>query len=422
MIYKAFLNRQEITGFPVKGKETSEIWGGNTLLWKKSGGIRKNIVDYAAIDKCTTTTGATLVNLIYGFKGTGGAISNKFAFFVGGNSIVKIIYDFSNIMQNEAGFAVAYKNYFYILHTDGLFENIKDFYKYSDKGELIFHYSNSDKVEKMFFQGFYVGDDDTFYCIFYNQLSSSYMPSPDTSVSPTVYEYKNGKNIGNRKIEKISCKSSSTDYVSNQYKIAGKILLESNRFLTPYSEYPFIQALLEVKSDKLILFSGRDSASYVSLGGYKGFVYMTGKLDKDYGAYVHKYDGENYSLVYSAWQDTDASLDWRTWGMSIQTPCAFYANNMYFISNPDSHNSKYPYGVYKLNLTTRGTPKLIYEMSKSEKITRIFYGKIEASYTFIGAVCLTIANNKLYVHKQFNVDKYSSDVYSLVYSIDEVPL
>lgn len=37
MIYKAFLNRQEITGFPVKGKETSEIWGGNVLLWKKQG-------------------------------------------------------------------------------------------------------------------------------------------------------------------------------------------------------------------------------------------------------------------------------------------------------------------------------------------------------------------------------------------------
>ena len=37
MIYKAFLNRQEITGLPVKGKETSEIWGGNTLLWKKNG-------------------------------------------------------------------------------------------------------------------------------------------------------------------------------------------------------------------------------------------------------------------------------------------------------------------------------------------------------------------------------------------------
>ena len=35
MIYKAFLNRQEITGFPVKGKDITEIYGGNTLLWKK---------------------------------------------------------------------------------------------------------------------------------------------------------------------------------------------------------------------------------------------------------------------------------------------------------------------------------------------------------------------------------------------------
>lgn len=37
MIYKAFLNRQEITGFPVKGKDVSKIYGGNILLWEKSG-------------------------------------------------------------------------------------------------------------------------------------------------------------------------------------------------------------------------------------------------------------------------------------------------------------------------------------------------------------------------------------------------
>lgn len=46
MIYKAFLNRQEITGFPVKGKETSEIWGGNTLLWKKELGTQGEIEGY----------------------------------------------------------------------------------------------------------------------------------------------------------------------------------------------------------------------------------------------------------------------------------------------------------------------------------------------------------------------------------------
>lgn len=46
MIYKAFLNRQEITGFPVKGKETSEIWGGDTLLWKKEFGMQGEIERY----------------------------------------------------------------------------------------------------------------------------------------------------------------------------------------------------------------------------------------------------------------------------------------------------------------------------------------------------------------------------------------
>lgn len=37
MIYKAFLNRQEITGFPVKGKDVTKIYGGDILLWEKSG-------------------------------------------------------------------------------------------------------------------------------------------------------------------------------------------------------------------------------------------------------------------------------------------------------------------------------------------------------------------------------------------------
>lgn len=35
MIYRVYANRQEITSFPVNGVETDEIWGGDTLLWKK---------------------------------------------------------------------------------------------------------------------------------------------------------------------------------------------------------------------------------------------------------------------------------------------------------------------------------------------------------------------------------------------------
>lgn len=36
MIYRAFANGEEITGFPINGAETKEIWGGDTLLWKKA--------------------------------------------------------------------------------------------------------------------------------------------------------------------------------------------------------------------------------------------------------------------------------------------------------------------------------------------------------------------------------------------------
>lgn len=36
MIYRAYANGEEITGFPINGVETKEIWGGDTLLWKKS--------------------------------------------------------------------------------------------------------------------------------------------------------------------------------------------------------------------------------------------------------------------------------------------------------------------------------------------------------------------------------------------------
>lgn len=41
MIYKAFLNRQEITGFPVRGKDITKIYGGNILLWEKEEQIKE---------------------------------------------------------------------------------------------------------------------------------------------------------------------------------------------------------------------------------------------------------------------------------------------------------------------------------------------------------------------------------------------
>ncbi len=44
MIYKAFLNRQEIEDFPINGVNTDEIYGGDTLLWKKSDDSPKELL------------------------------------------------------------------------------------------------------------------------------------------------------------------------------------------------------------------------------------------------------------------------------------------------------------------------------------------------------------------------------------------
>lgn len=72
MIYKAFLNRQEITGFPVKGKETSEIWGGNVLLWKKSEEA-SNVFMFEWKDKIAFTlkgNGEVKIENSYGYSTT----------------------------------------------------------------------------------------------------------------------------------------------------------------------------------------------------------------------------------------------------------------------------------------------------------------------------------------------------------------
>ena len=50
MKYRAFANGKEISEFPINGVNTDEIWGGDTLLWKKGeepseNGFQLNIVD-----------------------------------------------------------------------------------------------------------------------------------------------------------------------------------------------------------------------------------------------------------------------------------------------------------------------------------------------------------------------------------------
>ena len=44
--YKAFSGEKEIDGFYSGGKEIQEIWGGDTLLWRKKEDLVEEDIDY----------------------------------------------------------------------------------------------------------------------------------------------------------------------------------------------------------------------------------------------------------------------------------------------------------------------------------------------------------------------------------------
>ena len=53
MIYKAFLNRQEITGFPVEGKDTTKIYGGDIAMGKiRDTPNERNLCRKNGMDTC----------------------------------------------------------------------------------------------------------------------------------------------------------------------------------------------------------------------------------------------------------------------------------------------------------------------------------------------------------------------------------
>lgn len=72
MIYRAYLNQQEITSFFLDGVETDEIWGGDVLLWKKSEEA-SNVFIFEWKDKIAFTlkgNGEVKIENSYGYSTT----------------------------------------------------------------------------------------------------------------------------------------------------------------------------------------------------------------------------------------------------------------------------------------------------------------------------------------------------------------
>lgn len=237
MIYKAFLNRQEITGFPVKGKETSEIWGGNVLLWKKSGfSILENLRGYVANQKCISANGINMLSVLKSQTSSEGQV---IGFFQETSPYVNKILTNGNYYSSTR--VISCGNYFYAIKVDrsngGKDNTISRFYKIDESGNVIAQYSNSTKISNSqkyytLVRGFFV-INDTFYCIV------DFLKGSLTGVSQgmKMYTYRNGSggSVYNISVNTGNISISQGD-ISDSFIINGKtfIIATKNKIRSLY--------------------------------------------------------------------------------------------------------------------------------------------------------------------------------------------
>lgn len=169
MIYRAYLNQREITSFFLDGVETDEIWGGDTLLWKKSGfSILENLRGYVANQKCISANGINMLSVLKSQTSSEGQV---IGFFQEASPYVNKILTNGNYYSSTR--VISCGNYFYAIKIDrsngDKDSTISRFYKIDESGNIIAQYSNSAKISNS--QNYYtlvrgfVVINDTFYCI-----------------------------------------------------------------------------------------------------------------------------------------------------------------------------------------------------------------------------------------------------------------
>ena len=376
MIYKAFLNRQEITGFPVKGKETSEIWGGNTLLWKKKQGIsiKTDVSDRAFTRgqlfyyKLVSTNGIELG--ILGKLKNG--ISEIYATCVGGNEVIHEL-PIPGMTQYRRTRVIGFKDCFYAIQSNynsSGEEKIIKFLKLSDKGDIIFQYSNSESFpdsSNAIVYGFFVDTYDTFYILarHYNRRDKTY--------TFKIHKYRNGGRVSSYTVT-----AQSEDYfeflhndtlLQNEFEINGKLYMQSIVTTSTSNTYRIIAPLMEVSPNFLVPVS--TERNYLGTDGNRLFFTGIRKNDpyiwsNDSDVYLLK-NGE-FLLVYSGKND-----DGEKWQNGSFETITFIGTDMFVLVNPSL--------IIKINTKTYTKATLVYDYSPS-KIT-----------------ALTAKNSKLYVHK-----------------------
>ncbi len=362
MIYKAFLNRQEIVGFPVKGKETSEIWGGNVLLWKKSGfSILENLRGYVANQKCISANGINMLSVLKSQTSSEGQV---IGFFQEASPYVNKI--LTNGSYSSSTRVISSGNYFYAIKVDrsngDKDSTISRFYKMDESGNIIAQYSNSTKISNS--QNYYtlvrgfVVINDTFYCIV-DFLKGSLTGD---SQGMKMYTYRNGSGGSVYDIPASTGNISiSQGDMSDSFTINGKtfIIATKNK----------IRSLYQVSAGNVIRIT---NANYNYRGTDGTDLYFVNTNQKK----LYKLDKETLNFSDPIFDTSSDEYYGETWHNGEINDITFVKNKMYA--------SVWLREIVKIDFQNgKATPKLLHSL--------------DSKYT---AVLLTSHKGKLIINKR----------------------
>lgn len=317
MIYKAFLNRQEITGFPVKGKETSEIWGGNVLLWKKSGfSILENLRGYVAYQKCVLTSGINMLSVMKSQTSSEGQVIGLFQ--EGSPYVSKIL---TNGNYYSSTHVISCGNYFYAIKVDRSNREkdntISRFYKIDENGNIIAQYSNSTKISNSqnyytLMRGFFV-INDTFYCII-DFLKGSLTGD---SQGMEMYAYRNGNRVSRYDIPVNSGNTYISQMeLSNSFVINGKTYIIATKYKTT--------SLYEASAGNIIRITDTDY-NYCGTNGTDLYFTSTDKKK------LYKLNKETLKFSDAIFDTSSSKYYGKPWLNGAISDIAFVKNKMYAI-------------------------------------------------------------------------------------------
>lgn len=286
--YKAFVGGKEIDSFYSGGKEIQEIWGGDTLLWKKSGfRIKRNVVDEAIGDVCTCESGRQFFRLLYCSGDT--KASDYIATFSESGELFKKI---RNIKQNNAVWTLAFGNYFYIMTASLDETKIMSFYKFSEDGTLISTYDYNKTADlyngsKGLVKGFYINEYGRYCVIIFYYGKKVYMQTQVISSSGS-----------HSTIENTSFKYAPTSLVREQFHIGDKIIgISDSRYSSGSTVGSSKPILLDLASYKFQAISEK----YIYLGTDGVRIFCTDLSEQK----IYEYTGDEFKFKYDLSNDFD---------------------------------------------------------------------------------------------------------------------